>query len=816
MATIVVGLRRACALAVAMTLACAATAQESKVEPAPTPAQARAPLATFGPDAFGYRGFDGGEPECTFQYIDISASGTNVVTGDDEGVPVTLPGPPFDLYGQSLGTLAVTTNGYLSSLATDDGPDLSNDCPLPALPSTGGGARIYPLHDDLEAVAAAGGGVFFQYFPTCPRPSGWGGVEGCYVVQWHNVNHFGTSAARFSFQALLYTTSYGIVFQHLPGNPESGSGSTTGLQNATVTIGLNYACNSASSIGTNTSNRAQCIYHPAFPPGSAYDLALTITDTPDPVTPGANISYVATSTNAGPATANEVVVTVPVATGTGFVSAQPSSGGNCVTPAVGASGDVTCTFAGATGSGTSRSVTVVAQVPSSAAQGTVFSVSASTAAQAPDANSANNTAVASTTVGAPSADLSITLSGTPDPVVAGAGQITYSATITNGGVSDAQGVALNLPMASGTTFVSASASAGGICTTPAAGANGTVTCSWAGATAPGAGAARSATIVVGVPANVLSGTVLSVTGTASSSTADPGVNPNTATTSTTVNATANLSATLADTPDPVTAGTNLTYTATVGNLGPSDAQNAQISLPLPAGTSLVSANAPGGTCTGTTTIVCVWSGATAPSVTRTATIVALVATSVANGSTLTATNTASSSSTPTPATASTTTAVNATAALQLGLTASPASVNAGGGVITYVATATNNGPSDAAALTITVPFPPELGATGAVASAGGSCSGTTTVTCTWPGGTAPGVTRTATITATVLVSASRTLFVTATANSGSTVTAVTATAGVNISAPIPVDAPRALLLMFAAMLLLGGAAAWRMRAGTAR
>jgi uncharacterized repeat protein (TIGR01451 family) len=68
---------------------------------------------------------------------------------------------------------------------------------------------------------------------------------------------------------------------------------------------------------------------------------------------------------------------------------------------------------------------------------------------------------------------------------------------------------------------------------------------------------------------------------------------------------ADVAVVLSDNPDPVSAGTQLTYTATVNNGGPADAQNVSLSLPLPAGTSFVSASpSPGGTCTHVSPITC--------------------------------------------------------------------------------------------------------------------------------------------------------------------------------------------------------------------
>src|SRR5438128_2704111 len=59
-----------------------------------------------------------------------------------------------------------------------------------------------------------------------------------------------------------------------------------------------------------------------------------------------------------------------------------------------------------------------------------------------------------------------------------------------------------------------------------------------------------------------------------------------------------------DSPDPVIAGNNLTYTLSVSNAGPSNAASLSVTDTLPAGTSFVSASGTGWTCTGTATVTC--------------------------------------------------------------------------------------------------------------------------------------------------------------------------------------------------------------------
>jgi uncharacterized repeat protein (TIGR01451 family) len=65
----------------------------------------------------------------------------------------------------------------------------------------------------------------------------------------------------------------------------------------------------------------------------------------------------------------------------------------------------------------------------------------------------------------------------------------------------------------------------------------------------------------------------------------------------------NLTTVIADEPDPVTAGNDILYTLTVTNNGTATVANVHVTDTLPAGTALVSSEAPGG-CTGTGPVDC--------------------------------------------------------------------------------------------------------------------------------------------------------------------------------------------------------------------
>ncbi len=192
------------------------------------------------------------------------------------------------------------------------------------------------------------------------------------------------------------------------------------------------------------------------------------------------------------------------------------------------------------------------------------------------------------------ADLSLTKSDSPDPVAAGQ-NLVYTVTVVNSGPSTATAVTVTDTLPGGVTYVSGSVS-GGSCSH----ASGTVTC---GLGSMGNGASRTVTIVVTPTA---AGTI---TNTASvlATEGDPNTTNNSASATTTVNpASADLSVTLNDFPDPVEVGSNLIYVATVVNQGPSAATGTTVTDVLPAAVSWVSATSSVGLCSEAAgTVTCV-------------------------------------------------------------------------------------------------------------------------------------------------------------------------------------------------------------------
>ncbi|HWQ35439.1 MAG TPA: DUF11 domain-containing protein, partial [Blastocatellia bacterium] len=212
-----------------------------------------------------------------------------------------------------------------------------------------------------------------------------------------------------------------------------------------------------------------------------------------------------------------------------------------------------------------------------------------------DPDPANNTNYCDTVNVIFRADLATAKTDTPDPVIAGR-ELTYTITAVNNGQSAALNMMVSDPLPAGTVFVSASAPGSSALITPAAGANGIVKATWAGLTAPGV--TRTVTIVVRVCSEVACNTTLTNTATASSETTDPKPSDNAATTTTLVQAQADLAISKTGAPNPVAPGQQVTCTLSFSNRGPSGSVGTVVTDVLPVGFRVV--GTPTSTVPGTT------------------------------------------------------------------------------------------------------------------------------------------------------------------------------------------------------------------------
>lgn len=224
----------------------------------------------------------------------------------------------------------------------------------------------------------------------------------------------------------------------------------------------------------NTANNTAVATSQVNPPAS--DVTVGLLDSPDPVLLGEPLTYTVAVTNKGPSTATGVTVTNTLPVSVLVQSATPSQGSAII------SGNIVVMSFGTLTNGGSASGTI-AVTPT--AEGAILATAVARANQA-DPQPVNNNATATTVVG-PAANLSVTMTDAPDPVVVRSNW-TYSITVTNFGPSPASGAVVNHTLPSGVNVVSSSTTSGTI-----SGGGGVLTVNL-GTLASGAGAAITVTV----------------------------------------------------------------------------------------------------------------------------------------------------------------------------------------------------------------------------------------------------------------------------------------------------------------------------------
>lgn len=178
------------------------------------------------------------------------------------------------------------------------------------------------------------------------------------------------------------------------------------------------------------------------------------------------------------------------------------------------------------------------------------------------------------------ADLSITKSDSPDPVIAGT-MLTYTITVTNSGPIDATSVTVQDLLPDSLSFMP------DLSSSDCSEASGIVTCS---VEALADGSNVSFIVVVEVDPSVEDGHIITNEAIVASDQTDPNINDNTTIQETTVIRRADLAVSGFDEPDPVIITELLTYTINVSNLGPSFASGVVLTDSLPASVMFVEAS----------------------------------------------------------------------------------------------------------------------------------------------------------------------------------------------------------------------------------
>ena len=358
------------------------------------------------------------------------------------------------------------------------------------------------------------------------------------------------------------TQSAGIVTANFP-SIAFGDSATVTIDVTPSTAGslqLSASVSSPTGDPNSANNSASAPVTVNQPQVPTANIGVSIGSSAGSVLQGSSVTFSVTATNSGPDPARGVTLTVTLPAGLAFMSTTQGSQSN---------GVITVPL-GDMALGANTTVTIVAQATGLGA----LQVSAAVADSGPsDPTTSNNSASATVTSNPPAANIGVSIGSSANSIIEGS-NVTFTVMVNNAGPEAAQGVTLTVTLPAGLAFMSTSqgSQSNGVITVPLGdmvlGANTTVTIV---AQATGLGSLH-------VTASV-----------ADSGPSDPTPSNNSASATVTSSPpNADLSVVLTADHQAIAQGSQITYTATVKNNGPLDAQNVTLTVNLPAGATFVS------------------------------------------------------------------------------------------------------------------------------------------------------------------------------------------------------------------------------------
>ncbi|WP_165247709.1 Calx-beta domain-containing protein [Paludisphaera soli] len=380
--------------------------------------------------------------------------------------------------------------------------------------------------------------------------------------------------ARFPASSMILSaqSSQGVVLTGSASGPDSNVGLSIGSLAPGATAVLTVVVQAPPSFagdltGTATATMSEADSRPGDESASASarltvvaDLALALTAGPTSASRGDSMTYVLTASNAGPGTAADAVLTLPIGDGATFLGASGSQGTGSF-----AAGRLVVSL-GALAPGGVATISVELRAD---AQG-LYTTTASLASSAFDPDLGDLSATLSTLV-AGRADLKLAMQA-PAAAADGA-EATYVVMVTNSGPDDARNVVVLDLIPSQSTLVSAAIDGGS-----ASFANGVVT----GRLDRLASGATAALRIVVRPSAAL-GSVLTNAARVSSDDFDADLRDNSAWRETVVRPASDLGVTIEPPSAAILRGRSASFRVRVANAGPTAEPNALLTVAPPAG-----------------------------------------------------------------------------------------------------------------------------------------------------------------------------------------------------------------------------------------
>ena len=287
-------------------------------------------------------------------------------------------------------------------------------------------------------------------------------------------------------------------------------------------------------------------------------LSLAMSASPNPVLVGSNLVYTMTVSNAGPSSADNVIVSQSLPPGVGFVT---TSNYTVAVSQVGSTLELNIGSLPVYGSATFSVVTIPIIAGLATSVATVNSTENNL--------NPNNSASATVVVSLPSADLAVSMAAFPPSLLQG-GLVTFDIYVTNSGPFTAQGVVLTNVLPANVNLVSATTSQGSISPDAVLAELGTMDV--------GSNAVVTITVSPTTTGNITATTMVGL----SQFETDPVSFNNSASATVTVGPSADLAVSAAITPSTIVSGANYTNVATVVNNGPSAGNTIVFSETIPA------------------------------------------------------------------------------------------------------------------------------------------------------------------------------------------------------------------------------------------